>query len=112
MQAVTATSNGVPVLIEVEDAIVVVQPSADVAAEAAGAAEEVIDKLDAIAETVSVVCGRVYGKVKQQLGEARPNEFEVEFGIKLAGEAGVPLVTKGKAEAALTVHAKWTFTGS
>ena len=38
----------------------------------------------------------------------QPGEVEVEFGIELGGEAGVPLVTKGTAKANVKITLKWS----
>jgi hypothetical protein len=37
----------------------------------------------------------------------RPDKFAVEFGIKLAGEVGVPILTKSSREANFKVSIEW-----
>lgn len=37
----------------------------------------------------------------------RPGEIELEFGIELGGELGIPMVTKGSAKANFKVTLKW-----
>jgi hypothetical protein len=49
--------------------------------------------------------------MKAGFAEAAPSEVSVEFGITLGGEAGVPFVTKGKADATFKVTSTWS-TGS
>jgi hypothetical protein len=41
------------------------------------------------------------------LKKLRPGEVEVEFGVELGGEMGIPLVTKGEAKANFKVTLKW-----
>lgn len=38
----------------------------------------------------------------------QPSEVEIEFGVSVGGEAGVPLVSKGKIDANFTVKVKWS----
>jgi hypothetical protein len=37
----------------------------------------------------------------------KPDKVTVEFGVKLAGEVGVPMVTKGSGEANFKVSIEW-----
>jgi len=41
------------------------------------------------------------------LKAVQPDEVEIEFGVELGGEMGIPLVTKGEARANFTVTLKW-----
>ena len=41
------------------------------------------------------------------LTSLRPGEVEIEFGIELGGELGIPLVTKGEAKANFKITLKW-----
>ncbi|GAA4263754.1 hypothetical protein GCM10022255_111170 [Dactylosporangium darangshiense] len=50
----------------------------------------------------------VLTKLRSQL--RAPKEVEIEFGLKLGGEAGV-IFTKGTAEASFTVTARWDGAG-
>ena len=43
------------------------------------------------------------------VGGAHVDEITVDFGLKFAGKAGVPLVTEGSAESNLNVQVKFTF---
>jgi hypothetical protein len=38
----------------------------------------------------------------------RPDELEIEFGVSIGGEAGVPFVSKGKIDANFTVTVRWS----
>jgi hypothetical protein len=68
---------------------------------------EMAGKLDDAAEAIVQVCLSVREKTLAGLQASHPDSLEVEFGISLAGEAGVPLVTKGTAECTFKVTAKW-----
>jgi hypothetical protein len=37
-----------------------------------------------------------------------PNELEIEFGVEMGGEMGIPLVTKGQASANFKITLKWS----
>ena len=73
----------------------------------ADAAGGLVARLERINETILGVCRSVHENAYNALTVAKPKEFEIEFGITLAGEAGIPLVTKGTAEATLKVVARW-----
>jgi hypothetical protein len=48
------------------------------------------------------------GTIKQGLKDSlTPNKVTLEFGLQLGGEAGVPFVTKGTAEANVKVTIEW-----
>ena len=38
---------------------------------------------------------------------AKPEKFAVEFGIKLVGELGIPMITKASGEASIKVSIEW-----
>jgi hypothetical protein len=74
-----------------------------------GKATEVIKKLDEVGDAIADVCRTLQDRIHATLGASKPSELTLEFGIKLAGEAGVPLVTKGSVEGTFQVSAKWSF---
>jgi hypothetical protein len=49
----------------------------------------------------------VHEKAYSKLEAAKPKDFEIEFGVTLAGEVGIPLVSKGSAEAQIKITARW-----
>jgi hypothetical protein len=71
------------------------------------AAGDLAERLERINATILGVCRSVHEQAYNALNAAKPKEFEVEFGITLSGEAGIPMVTKGGAEAALKIVARW-----
>jgi len=97
------TSEGGAILIELTDEPEVFGTSA----EGTAGVEDLVNKLDQIAETIANVCSSLHTRAYSTLGKKRPNAFELEFGVSLAGEAGVPLVTRGAAECTIKVIARW-----
>ena len=70
---------------------------------------QAIEKLEEVALTIADVCSTLQDKVIAAVGKSKPAELTLQFGVKLAGEAGVPLVTKGSVEGTFQVTAKWNF---
>jgi hypothetical protein len=70
---------------------------------------EMIKKLDEVGDAIADVCRTLQDRIHAALGASKPSELTLEFGVKLAGEAGVPLVTKGSVEGTFQVSAKWNF---
>jgi len=42
----------------------------------------------------------------------KPGEVEIEFGVELGGELGIPMITKGEAKANFKITLKWRDEGS
>jgi hypothetical protein len=68
-----------------------------------GAAERLKDAGNAIAET----CDSIMSAMRARLADLQPDEVELEFGVTLGGEVGVPIISKASAEATLSVKAIW-----
>lgn len=68
-----------------------------------------LGKLEAAGMAAGEACTALFGHMESALGSARPDEVNVEFGLTLGGEAGVPFVTKGTVSAFFKVSAKWKF---
>jgi hypothetical protein len=68
-----------------------------------------VHRLESIGEAIAGICHSVQEKAIASLGESKPKELTLQFGIKLGGEAGFPLITKGSVEGAFQVSAKWQF---
>jgi hypothetical protein len=102
-----ATAKGT-FLIEVDD-----QPEVTGAAFEGGttvggtAAEKAIENLKDVGAAIANVCQSIQEEVEEAMKEAVPNELTLEFGVKLTGETGVPMLTKVSAEGTLKVTAKW-----
>jgi hypothetical protein len=106
-KAIKFDAAGQEILIEIID-------EADLEVESeggtAGSGDKVANmagKLNEVSAAILTVCSAVYEKAYLALGAARPAEMEIEFGVTLAGEAGIPLVTKGNVECNLKVTARW-----
>ena len=57
-----------------------------------------------VSGTIASVCRYVHGAMESA---NRPDELEIKFALKLAGEAGIPYLTKGSGEAVLEIKATW-----
>lgn len=83
-------------------------PPADPAAAGIGASE----RLKNLGETVADVCKDLYQRAIVNLPvEAKPDEIAIEFGLTLGGEVTVPIIAAAKAEATITISAKWSKIG-
>jgi hypothetical protein len=63
-------------------------------------------RLDIEEELAAVAA--VAESVLNSLKAARPGAVEIEFGVELGGEMGIPLLTKGEAKANFKVTLKWS----
>lgn len=70
-------------------------------------AREYVGDFGRVGEYIMNVCGEVYEKYQGVAASIRPERIEIEFGIKISGETGIPFVSKGAAEATIKVTAKW-----
>lgn len=109
MQVMKATSDGGPaVLIEVDEATVTTIGAARPAlgAELEGRAEDAIEKLGEIGDSIAAVCESIHEAVAARMAKTAPDEFTLEFGVKIGGE-GSAIISKVTGEAALKVTATW-----
>lgn len=63
--------------------------------------------LAAVGRAIAETCGQIVGSIRSQLAQLTPDDLELTFGVKIAGEAGLPLITKASAEATIEVKATW-----
>ena len=75
-----------------------------------GKVKETIKQLKDVGESIADVCQTIQDQIQAALQKSKPSELTLEFSITLAGETGIPLVTKGTAEGTFQVTAKWDFT--
>lgn len=62
----------------------------------------------AINSTIKGYAGTMLGAVKSSLtGDSVPDKIQLEFGIQVGGETGIPFVTKGTAQANVKVTIEW-----
>jgi hypothetical protein len=76
---------------------------------AAGKSAETIMKLAEVGDVIADVCQTLQDRIQAAFGATKPSELTLEFGVKLAGETGIPLVTKGSVEGTFQVTATWDF---
>lgn len=57
-----------------------------------------------VKDVIVACCNNLYGAVEKI---PAPDKFAIEFGVKLAGETGVPMLTKASGEANFKVTVEW-----
>jgi len=85
------------------------RPGGEIAGGPGERAARMINNLQEVGDAIAGVCRMLHGRINSALNTSRPRELTLEFGIKLTGEAGIPLVTKGSAEGTFNVTATWSF---
>lgn len=75
---------------------------------AKGAGEQALKSFQAMQGTIRAYTRYTLNAFKQMSG-ANVDKVTLEFGIKVAGEAGVPYVTKGTAESNLKITVECSF---
>jgi len=98
-----------PLLIEVEDRQVPVPAVPEGEFEDA---EGVVRRATDLGTFIQQACVQIYDSVKKGTEAIKPNKVEVTFGVKLGGEAGVPFVAKGTAEANVAITLTWSPSGN
>ena len=73
-----------------------------------GAKEDAIAKLQDIHETIRFYTKYAIGAFKN-LGDAQVEEVNLKFGLKISGEAGIPILTKASAESNFEIEVKCKF---
>ena len=71
---------------------------------ATGVADRVTDSASELREMLSAVTSSVRGALDQ----SKPSEWAIELMVGFKGEAGVPCLMKGEANASIKLTAKWT----
>ncbi|WP_437534909.1 CU044_2847 family protein [Sorangium sp. So ce726] len=109
-EAIKIQSGTTVLLIETDNEKIVERggaPQADGELQSGSSPDQALAKLEEMGSSISLACRSLYGKVVSGMNDIRPAEFTLEFGIKLAGEGGVPMLTKVSGEASIKVTAKW-----
>lgn len=75
---------------------------------AKGASEQVVRSFQAMQGTIRAYTSYTLNAFRQMAG-ANVDKVTLEFGVKVAGEAGVPYVTKGTADANLKITVECSF---
>jgi hypothetical protein len=66
--------------------------------------EEIERNFGEVKDVIITCCNNLYSAIESI---PRPERFAVEFGVKLAGEAGIPMLTKASGEANFKVTVEW-----
>ena len=84
------------------------RPSGETTRTAKGASEQVARSFQAMQGTIRAYTSYTLNAFRQMAG-ANVDKVTIEFGMKVAGEAGVPYVTKGTADANLKITVECSF---
>lgn len=104
------TEAGREIYVEVtKDYSVVADGTTDGGLASGDKAARMIKELEEVGDSIADICQRVEARVRTKLKTAKPKELTLEFGVTLAGEAGIPMVTKGSVEGTFQVTAMWDF---
>jgi hypothetical protein len=104
MPVTTVLINNQPILFEVEDRHI------PIAAEAQGqleGADAIITRAGDLGTFINDACIQLYTSVKQATSAIKPSQVELSFGVTLGGEAGIPFVAKGSAQANVSITLTW-----
>lgn len=66
--------------------------------------EMIVEKASDLRETIIGVCKQVRSAFDEV---PAPSEFAIEFGIKIVGEKGIPIIAMGSAEANIVIKVSW-----
>jgi hypothetical protein len=83
-------------------------PSEETTRTSKGASEQVVRSFQAMQGTIRAYTSYTLNAFRQMAG-ANVDKVTLEFGVKVAGEAGVPYVTKGTADANLKITVECSF---
>lgn len=70
-------------------------------------AENVARSLADVGDVIAKASRDVLESIQAGLGALTPDEVELEFGVSLSGEVGIPMVTKASGQATFTVRVCW-----
>ena len=111
-----ASASSLPATMAIHDAAGNVVAAIEITAADPGLADQLdafrgvrdtVTDLAAVGHGIAETCGQIIGSLRSQLAHLAPDDFELAFGVKIAGEAGIPLITKASGEATIEVRATW-----
>jgi hypothetical protein len=70
--------------------------------------DNTIERLGDVGDSLRTTCTALYHAMRDATAELKPDEIELQFGVKLGGEMGVPFVAKGTAEANFSIKLTWS----
>jgi hypothetical protein len=69
--------------------------------------DDVVERLGDVGDSLRTTCTALYNAMRDATAELRPDGIELQFGVKLGGEMGVPFVAKGTSEANFSIKLTW-----
>ncbi|MDZ7858363.1 CU044_2847 family protein [Sphaerotilus sp.] len=72
----------------------------------------VAEKLGDVGDQLRAAIKSITGPMHSALKELPPDEWTIELNIGFKGQAGIPCITKGEANASVKVTAKWKKSGA
>jgi len=111
--AIVVTTSNKSFLVETDDSVSLPELHPDVAERLPGLPPGMAPVVDRerlhrefaeVEEVIVTCCDRLFAALRRI---PDPERIGVEFGVKLAGEAGVPMLTKASAEANFKVTVDW-----
>ena len=99
-----ATTNGTPILVSVCDVEEVGGPTNSLRAK-----QPLVEtsRLEDVGRTAGEICSTLYEHVSGAMHDLKPDKVVIRFGLSLTGQAGIPLITEGSAEASFRIQATW-----
>ena len=76
--------------------------------ESKGFKEDTIARLQEVHETIRLYTRYAIGAFKN-IGDVEVEEVKLKFGLKISGEAGIPILTKASAESNFEIEVKCKF---
>ena len=73
-----------------------------------GIKEDTIARLQEVHETIRLYTRYAIGAFKN-IGDVEVEEVKLKFGLKISGEAGIPILTKASAESNFEIEVKCKF---
>lgn len=104
MPVTTVNVNGQPIRFEVEDRHIPIPAEPQGEFESADA---IIARAGDLGTFINDACVQLYTSVKEAASAIKPSQVELSFGVTLGGEAGVPFVAKGSAQANVSITLTW-----
>lgn len=113
-KAIVMNAQGVRFLVESDDTVSVPastanrvragRPGVPAGMDAVSSIGDLGGEFSEVQDLIVACCNSLYAALRQV---PHPEKVAVEFGVKLAGEAGVPMLTKASGEANFKVSVEW-----
>jgi NTP-dependent ternary system trypsin peptidase co-occuring protein len=104
MPVTTVLVNNQTILFEVEDRHIPTETEAQGQLEGTDA---IITRASDLGTFIKDACVQLYTSVAEATSAIKPSQVELSFGVTLGGEAGIPFVAKGSAQANVSITLTW-----